>query len=145
MLAGGALAFATIPIAAIAFTTPIFIGIAICLSRDGDPAYVLMAILVVVQVSVLLRAVFVNSVGFARRVIRQVEAERTVRQDPLTLLPNRVAFNETLDAALKRLALSGEEFAVLLLDLDRFKEVNDQFGHPAGDEFLVQVASRLQR
>ncbi len=54
-------AFATIPIAAIAFTTPIFIGIAICLSRDGDPAYVLMAILVVVYGSVLLRAVFVNS------------------------------------------------------------------------------------
>lgn len=145
MLAGGALAFATIPIAAIAFTTPIFVGIAICLGQDGDPAYVLMAVLVVVYGTVLLRAVFVNSFSFARRVIRQVEAERTVRQDPLTQLPNRVAFNETLDAALKRLARSGEEFAVLLLDLDRFKEVNDRFGHPAGDEFLVQVASRLQR
>ena len=145
MLAGGALAFATIPVAAIAFTTPIFIGIAICLGRDGDPAYVLMAVLVVVYGSVLLRAVFVNSFAFARRVIRQIEAERTVRQDPLTQLPNRVAFNETLDAALKRLALSGEEFGVLLLDLDRFKEVNDRFGHAAGDEFLVQVASRLQR
>jgi diguanylate cyclase (GGDEF)-like protein len=145
MLAGGALAFATVPIAAIAFTTPIFIGIAICLSRDGDPAYVLMAVLVAVYGSVLLRAVFVNSFTFARRVMRQIEAERTVRQDPLTQLPNRFAFNETLDAALKRLALSGEEFAVLLLDLDRFKEVNDRFGHPAGDEFLVQVASRLQR
>jgi GGDEF domain-containing protein len=145
MLAGGALAFATIPIAAIAFTAPIFVGIAICLSRDGDPAYALVAILVVVYGTVLLRAVFVNSLSFARRVIRQVEAERSVRQDPLTHLPNRVAFNETLDAALKRLALSGEEFAVLLLDLDRFKEVNDKFGHPAGDEFLVQIASRLQR
>jgi diguanylate cyclase (GGDEF)-like protein len=145
MLAGGALAFATIPIAAIAFTTPIFIGIAICLGQDGDPAYVLMAVLVLVYGSVLLRAVFVNSFAFARRVIRQIEAERIVRQDPLTHLPNRVSFNETLDAALKRLALSGEEFAVLLLDLDRFKEVNDRFGHPAGDEFLVQVASRLQR
>lgn len=145
MLAGGALAFATIPIAAIAFTAPIFVGIAICLSRNGDLAFLLIAFLVVVYGSVLLRGVFVNSIAFARRVMRQIEAERTVRQDPLTQLPNRVAFNETLDGAFKRLALSGEEFAVLLLDLDRFKEVNDRFGHPAGDEFLVQVASRLQR
>lgn len=145
MLAGGALAFATIPIAAIAFTAPIFLGIAICLCRNGDLAFLLIAFLVVVYGSVLLRGVFVNSFSFAHRVMQQLEAERTVRQDPLTHLPNRVAFNETLDAALKRLALSGEEFAVLLLDLDRFKEVNDQFGHPAGDEFLVQVASRLRR
>lgn len=145
MLAGGALAFATIPIAAIAFTAPIFVGIAICLGRNGDLAFLLITFLVVVYGSVLLRGVFVNSFSFARRVMRQIEAERTVRLDPLTHLPNRVAFNETLDAALRRLALSGEEFAVLLLDLDRFKDVNDQFGHPAGDEFLVQVASRLQR
>ncbi|WP_158668256.1 putative bifunctional diguanylate cyclase/phosphodiesterase [Bradyrhizobium guangdongense] len=145
MLAGGALAFATIPIAAIAFTAPIFVGIAICLGRNGDLAFLLIAFLVVVYGSVLLRGVFVNSFSFARRVMRQIEAERTVRLDPLTHLPNRVAFNETLDAALRRLALSGEEFAVLLLDLDRFKEVNDKFGHPAGDEFLVQVANRLQR
>lgn len=145
MLAGGALAFATIPIAAIAFTAPIFVGIAICLSQNRDLAFLLIAFLVVVYGSVLLRGVFINSFAFAQRVMRQIEAERTVRQDPLTQLPNRVAFNETLEAALKRLALSGEEFAVLLLDLDRFKEVNDRFGHPAGDEFLVQVASRLQR
>ncbi|MHC4050501.1 putative bifunctional diguanylate cyclase/phosphodiesterase [Bradyrhizobium sp. 25ACV] len=145
MLAGGALAFATIPIAAIAFTAPVFVGIAICLGRNGDLAFLLIAFLVVVYGSVLIRGVFVNSFSFARRVMRQIEAERTVRLDPLTHLPNRVAFNETLEAALKRLALSGEEFAVLLLDLDRFKEVNDKFGHPAGDEFLVQVASRLRR
>ncbi|KJC61547.1 diguanylate cyclase [Bradyrhizobium sp. LTSPM299] len=145
MLAGGAFAFATIPIAAIAFTAPIFLGTAICLGRDGDFVYLLMAVLVVVYGAVLLRGVFVNSLEFRRRIIAQHDAERTVRQDPLTHLPNRVAFKETLDGALKRLARSGEEFAVLLLDLDRFKEVNDRFGHPAGDEFLVQVAARLQR
>ncbi|MGY4318828.1 diguanylate cyclase (GGDEF)-like protein [Bradyrhizobium sp. JR3.5] len=68
-----------------------------------------------------------------------------MRQDPLTHLPNRVAFNEALNGALSRLERSGEEFAVLLLDLDRFKEINDRFGHPAGDELLVQLAARLQR
>jgi diguanylate cyclase (GGDEF)-like protein len=145
MLAGGAFAFATIPVAAIAYTAPIFLGTAICLGRSGDFVYVLVAILVVVYGSVLLRGVFVNSFAFTRRVIAQLEAERTVRQDPLTHLPNRVAFNETLEGALRRLDHSGEEFAILLLDLDRFKEVNDRFGHPAGDEFLVQVAARLQR
>src|SRR6266702_5222397 len=145
MLAGGAFAFATIPVAAIAYTAPIFIGTAICLSQNGDFVYLLVAILVVVYGSVLLRGVFVNSFEFARRVIIQLAAERTVRQDPLTHLPNRFAFNESLQSAVKRLALSGEEFAVLLLDLDHFKEVNDKLGHPAGDEFLVQVAARLQR
>jgi diguanylate cyclase len=145
MLAGGAFAFATIPVAAIAFTTPIFVGTAICLGRNGDFVYVLVAILVVVYGFVLLRGVFLNSFEFTRRLVAQLNAERTVRQDPLTQLPNRFAFNETLDGALKRLAQTGEEFAVLLLDLDRFKEVNDKFGHPAGDEFLIQVAARLQR
>ena len=145
MLAGGAFAFATIPVAAIAFTAPIFVGTAICLGRNGDFVYLLVATLVVVYGCVLLRGVFVNSFEFTRRLIAQLEAERTVRRDPLTKLPNRFAFNESLEGALSRLARSGEEFAVLLLDLDRFKEVNDKFGHPAGDEFLVQVAARLQR
>ena len=55
MLAGGAFAFATIPVAAIAFTAPIFLGTAICLARSGDFVYLLVAILVIVYGSVLLR------------------------------------------------------------------------------------------
>jgi diguanylate cyclase (GGDEF)-like protein len=145
MLAGGAFAFATIPVAAIAFTAPIFLGTATCVGRTGDFVYLLLATLLVVYGCVLLLGVFANSFEFTRRLINQLEAERTVRLDPLTHLPNRFAFNESLHGALSRLARSGEEFAVLLLDLDRFKEVNDKFGHLTGDEFLVQVAARLQR
>jgi diguanylate cyclase (GGDEF)-like protein len=145
MLAGGALTFATIPVAAIAFTAPIFVGTAICIGRSGDFVYLLVAILVVVYACVLLRGVFSYSFEFTRRLIAQLEAEKAVRQDSLTHLPNRFAFNESLEGGLSRLARCGEKFAILLLDLDHFKEVNDQFGHPVGDEFLIQVATRLLR
>jgi diguanylate cyclase (GGDEF)-like protein len=145
MLAGGAFAFATIPVAAIGFMGPIFLGSAICIARSGDFVYWLIAILVIVYACVLLRVVFAYSFEFTRRMIAHLETEKAVRQDSLTKLPNRFAFNEGLETALLRLASSGEECAVLLLDLDRFKEVNDQLGHLAGDEFLTQLAARLRR
>jgi diguanylate cyclase (GGDEF)-like protein len=145
LLAGGAFAFATIPVAAIGFMGPIFLGSAICIARAGDFVYLLIAVLVVVYACVLLRGVFAYSFEFTRRMIAHLETEKAVRQDSLTKLPNRFAFNERLEGALVRLAGSGEECAVLLLDLDHFKEVNDQLGHLAGDEFLTQLAARLRR
>ena len=145
MLAGGAFAFATIPVAAIGFMGPIFLGSAICIARSGDFVYLLIAVLVVVYACVLLRGVFAYSFEFTRRMIAHLETEKAVRQDYLTKLPNRFAFNESLEAALDRLASSGEECAIFLFDLDGFKELNDQLGHPAGDEFLTQLAARLRR
>ena len=62
----------------------------------------------------------------------------------MTDLPNRAAFSEHLAAAVARARTSGENFAVLCVDLDRFKEVNDIFGHPVGDALLRAVARRLQ-
>jgi diguanylate cyclase (GGDEF)-like protein/PAS domain S-box-containing protein len=64
--------------------------------------------------------------------------------DPLTDLPNRAAFNEHLDAVVAGATRSGEPFALLAVDLDRFKEVNDVFGHSAGDALLCEVAERLK-
>ena len=64
--------------------------------------------------------------------------------DPLTDLPNRAAFNECLEATREQAASAGESFAVLCLDLDRFKEINDVFGHSVGDVFLRQIARRLE-
>ncbi len=64
--------------------------------------------------------------------------------DPLTDLPNRVAFNECITATIELAAASGESFAVLCIDLDRFKSVNDVFGHSTGDVLLQHVARRLE-
>jgi diguanylate cyclase (GGDEF)-like protein/PAS domain S-box-containing protein len=63
--------------------------------------------------------------------------------DPLTDLPNRASFNERLAAALQRRIGSAARFAVLCIDLDRLKEVNDVFGHAAGDRLLCEVSRRL--
>ena len=64
--------------------------------------------------------------------------------DTLTGLPNRAAFNERLAAAIAKADNTGTSVAVLCLDLDRFKEVNDVFGHAVGDELLRRVSRRFQ-
>ena len=64
--------------------------------------------------------------------------------DPLTGLPNRDAVLDVVRAALARLDRGGPPVAILFLDLDGFKPVNDRYGHDAGDLFLIKVANRLQ-
>src|SRR5262249_34740071 len=63
--------------------------------------------------------------------------------DALTDLPNRVLFRERLDKAVRASLAGHTSIAVLMLDLNRFKQVNDTFGHPVGDELLKAVAKRL--
>jgi diguanylate cyclase len=74
---------------------------------------------------------------------REAEATHQSLHDDLSGLPNRVYFTERLDAELQNIAASGEGLAVFFLDLDRFKEINDQHGHDTGDELIITVAKRL--
>ena len=71
-------------------------------------------------------------------------SEQVIR-DPLTGLANRALLEKRLQAALARAKRNGETTAVLFLDLDGFKAVNDDFGHAIGDDVLCGVAERLQR
>ena len=66
------------------------------------------------------------------------------QHDLLTGLANRALFSEKLEDAVKRLQRHGTSFTVLMLDLDKFKSVNDTLGHAAGDQLLVEVAQRLR-
>jgi diguanylate cyclase len=75
------------------------------------------------------------------------EAERNIlflaHHDGLTGLPNRASFNKKLEQEIGAALKSGRRLAVLFLDLDRFKEVNDLFGHAAGDRTLQAAAARI--
>ncbi|MBN2255282.1 MAG: GGDEF domain-containing protein, partial [Deltaproteobacteria bacterium] len=87
--------------------------------------------------------------AFIRDVSERIEAEEEIRRlayhDALTGLPNRVLFAEQFVLAQARAQRHREKLAVILLDLDHFKEVNDTLGHTVGDELLKIVADRLRR
>ena len=84
-----------------------------------------------------------TDVTAARR--SQRDASRLAQYDSLTGLANRHRMEKRLRATLSAYQAAGRSCALLMMDLDRFKAVNDTLGHPAGDELLKQVAGRLQR
>ncbi len=117
---------------------------------DGEEVWVLHGVTVVRDAagSPLWFAVSAQDITERRQVERhlkekaEVLSQRVVR-DPLTGLANRVLLEERMTGALARDARSGTTTGVLFLDLDGFKEVNDQHGHAAGDGVLREVARRL--
>nr|QIG93336.1 EAL domain-containing protein [Bradyrhizobium sp. 6(2017)] len=91
----------------------------------------------------------IGIIGTVQDVTERKEAERQLEQlaytDPLTGLANRALFKRRLADLIEGCALEGRSGALLLIDLDRFKEVNDSLGHAAGDELLIRVAAVLRQ
>jgi diguanylate cyclase (GGDEF)-like protein len=83
-----------------------------------------------------------------RSSLAEIESKKNLwflaNHDVLTLLPNRNLFMDRIGQAIARSQRQGTNFGILFLDLNGFKEINDTYGHNAGDELLRQVAQRLQ-
>ena len=124
----------------IAVTLP-YEPVAAAINGDTRRLYAVLAVALAVLWAVLFR--FVASASAALR--RQSEAnQHQALHDQLTGLPNRSLFADRLDQAVAAAGRSGDRFAVMLMDLDRFKEVNDTLGHQHGDVLLAKVAERLR-
>ncbi len=78
----------------------------------------------------------------ARKAVEE-QLERLAYYDHLTTLPNRIQFRERLDEALEAAATTGERVGVIFIDIDRFKSINDRYGHDGGDAVLTAVGRRL--
>jgi len=117
--------------------------------RPGD-AMLGQFIWALLGVGLLFSAIFAFIVhrlrGAAHEIaLREGQIQRLAGQDELSLLPNRRTFDVKLEQELAKLERSGTGLAVMLIDLDRFKAVNDTYGHTAGDELIRQVAERLSK
>ena len=100
--------------------------------------------IIVGGLAVLYIALFRLVASASRRLRRQAEAnQHQATHDSLTGLANRIEFTTRLEDALAKARTTGKRTAVLLVDLDRFKEINDTLGHASGDAVITTIAARL--
>lgn len=111
--------------------------------NDGSPYPCLLSLVRVVDDT----GATLHMIGFAKDLSEAMAARQRIEElaftDPLTGLPNRVLLRERFEMALNYAKRERGSFAVLFLDLDRFKQINDSLGHGFGDRVLVSVSERL--
>ncbi len=109
-----------------------------------DDRYFLRTLSPVLNQKGEVEAVTVIAKDITERKRAEEELVYLATHDPLTGLPNRTLFNDRLGVALRQAVRGGTSLAVMLLDLDNFKVINDTLGHSAGDQLLVVVGKRLE-
>ncbi|KKC36618.1 diguanylate phosphodiesterase [Devosia epidermidihirudinis] len=135
-----------------------FFNLATCVAITARPGVSVEADMTIdggktIPVEVIMRRVDFGGREHNAIAVRDLSARRIAEQhirflahhDALTGLPNRASFNRDLDSEIAHATRHDQTFAVLCLDLDRFKEVNDLFGHPVGDLLLQRVSRALQK
>ena len=115
-------------------------------------AYLLTAAAILLGVTVALMAVRlrrsrIQNQQLKKYVAKLQDAERSLKKhaffDPLTGLANRLLLIDRFERSMRQAKRSGKQFAVLMVDLNKFKSINDTYGHAAGDTVLIAVAQRL--
>jgi len=110
--------------------------------KTGDPLWVLQNLVVVGDAMTGVIHATVVDISDRKRAEEQIEFH--AYHDVLTALPNRKLFTDRLRQALIRARRSGKSLAVMFIDIDHFKTINDTLGHTAGDELLLEMARRLR-
>jgi len=144
LCAGHASRVAVRPWIALSAGSLVVLGFGISATTHPDAMYKAVGYLCVVYLFSYYETVLKYYDVLVDRLLAKREIEHLATHDPLTGLANRRAFQEHLDIADRHWEIEGRAFAVICLDLDGFKEVNDTFGHGLGDEVLKEVAKRLR-
>ncbi len=118
-------------------------------ANDGLDSKWLVVVVIVVTLAVCAIALVISMLDIRTSLLARSldransELLKLALHDSLTSLPNRILLNDRLEQAIQKATRQRSQFAMLFMDLDGFKAVNDTYGHPTGDQLLIQVGQRI--